>query len=254
MSTCTVVRILGNTLPPRDTAGRRHSTLRRILEDEPKLRGARKLYVINRIYDVGDLALTINLLESHNADYRVIPFKAEADLIQINAARNFAIAYGQESAEWTVILDGDCEWTSDGWEPVIDAMLSGDVYNQTSHISIPHAREGTSILAEPMVAFHQSSSQRFNPLLLFGNAEKLDLLYRLGHNPRNITELLGDNCDTRLAGYVTHRTTGEPAVELDVNLRMRLRAESVQNLQGRVRRGDNLALDIGLSSQYFPLP
>ena len=66
----TIVRIVGNTLPPRDVPGARQQILERILTDEAELEGASKVYLVNRIFDMGELAAGVDHHEHDKDDRR----------------------------------------------------------------------------------------------------------------------------------------------------------------------------------------
>ena len=236
----TIWRILGNEMPPRDNHGRRMEVLKEILEQEPELEGAQKWYVVNRLANIPWRRCIVEMLDRHNAHYVTVPFDRSIPPnpenlklrgVNINNARNLAIQAGHAMTPWSVVLDGDCIFTSEGWSPVIAAMRE----NRTKHLSIPHRREATGDLAEPMVAFHQTSEERFDESIPFGSGDKLELLYRLGHDRTPYSghlQIEGDK--TQVVGEVRHITTGHPGLESNLGQRERQREKSFQQLSRRI--------------------
>ena len=105
-----VIRILAGELPPRDEPGGRLAALRMILECEPPLRAARKLFLLNAIHDRAQHEARIEILAAHGAEWREIEFdrmlwkRAKTTrqrlcaALGINQARNLAIDIGRSLA------------------------------------------------------------------------------------------------------------------------------------------------------------
>jgi hypothetical protein len=70
----TLIRILGNDLPPRHKKGQTLENLQFILENEPNFKNCRKLFLLNRIVSAEEKENIINLLSRFNAEYVDIPF------------------------------------------------------------------------------------------------------------------------------------------------------------------------------------
>jgi len=248
MEEATVWRILGNELFPRDEPGRRLEILEHILKNEPKLEGAQKWYMVNRIADIPWRRCVVEMLDRYDAHYVTVPFDRNTpptvDALKlrgvgVNQARNDAIRYGHAMTAWSVILDGDCIFTEAGWKPVIGAMKQGGI----SYLSIPHVREGSDVRGEPMLAFHCDSGFRFDETIPFGQGDKLQLLYHLGHaqTPESgHLEIAGTF--TRLVGEVIHMTTGDPDLEDNLYGRERSREISFKWLAGRVKNWPRIEL------------
>tara|TARA_R110002051_G_scaffold61354_5_gene112543 strand:+ start:20995 stop:22407 length:1413 start_codon:yes stop_codon:yes gene_type:complete len=240
MHTATIFRILGNQLPPRDQVGKRDEILQYMLNEEPELEGAQKWYIVNRIQDIMHRRCVCEILDRADAHYITIPFDKSIPPdpreirhrgIALNDARNIAIEAGHVMTPWSVVLDGDCIFTEEGWAPVLEAMTRGD----TPHVSIPHKREGTEVLGEPMLAFHRSSTKRFDPELAFGFGDKLRLLYELGHDQVEYEGHLGiTGNQTQLAGYTVHKRTGHPRLEEDPAAREEARVVSLNWMADRM--------------------
>lgn len=239
---CTIVRILGNENPPRDHPGKRLAILQTILETEPNFPEVGKHYLINRVWDSAYEAKLTALLQQYHASYSVVPFNWAIPMthdaicqqgIGINQARNAAIEWGKQQAKYTIVLDGDCQFTREGLQPVLKEMVEG----KYAYLSIPFRREATQKPEEPQLAFRFDALLRFNEDLLFGANDKLELLFQLGHDSTPYSDhlqILGEQ--TRLVGEVMHHTTGDVAAERDNQLRQKLRRDSLAKLVQRIQK------------------
>ena len=68
-------RIIGNDLPPRHTMGQALENVRFILDNEPRLVGCEKGWIVNRIIEESYERKLIDLLEEYDQTYLVIPFR-----------------------------------------------------------------------------------------------------------------------------------------------------------------------------------
>jgi hypothetical protein len=109
-------------------------------------------------------------------------------LMNINGARNAALAIGRTSADWTMVLDGSCIVP----DPVFDSLQqqissSPDV----PYLIIPMRRlpAGTNLAAaditpttkeEPQIAFRSDATEQFDEAYPYGVRDKTSLLNRLG--------------------------------------------------------------------------
>lgn len=234
-------RIIGNEMPPRDLPGSRIQALRHILENEAKLIGAERAWFLNRILDDDYRRQVTDLLDEHSQPYFSVPFDRTLEPtvdnmrgpgININAARNLAISLGHALSPWCVVLDGDCFFeTAKDWEAVLIAMREG----QFKYLSIPSNRMGSDVLGESMLAFHYRSDLRFNQSLRFGDSEKLELLFRLGHDSTPDTNHLRVYGNlTKVVGKVVHYSTGSSEVEGRIVPRLDARTESIKQLAARL--------------------
>lgn len=258
MSKYGIYRIIGNENPPRDIPGRRLEILKLILDSEPEFEDTEKWYILNRIYDseyfnaVQDLLLSRGLLGRVyviTADpYQVNKIrdwpKRVRVAVGINDARNTAIRHGKSRHDTVIVLDGDCCFDRTGWQRFTTVA---DENPNKAYLSIPHVTvsdseyvNGFNLPAhhfmEPMIAFRKHSINVFDACIPFGCEDKLDLLYRLGHDR---TPLSGhckiEGLKTVLAGYVCHLRTGDPTVAVNLELRQNLRRESMRQLLERIR-------------------
>ena len=258
-----IIRIVGNENPPRDLPGSRLQTLEFILKHEPCFPGVPKLYLLNRLVDPEFEAQVCGLLRKYGASWltvklewaALIPGLSNTDLnrqvLAINSARNTAIDFGHLYANHAIVLDGDCIFDQLGW----DQFVATTQLQDRKYYSIPSTRTApteylagvTPILGESMLVFHRDAKLRFDVNRLFGDREKLELLFRLGHDPSPDSGHCGIVGDlTCLAGYVCHLHTGTDTVEHNVNVRMAQRRRSLEVLWQKVR--ERLALGVESSS------
>lgn len=239
----TIFRILGNENPPRDTIGKRLEVLERILKTEPKFENIQKWYLVNRICNIQFRRQICELLDRYNAKYITIPLDIQHVLngsdrnekilraININSARNFAINFSRWLSVYTIVLDGDCMFDMDGWKP-IEAEMKKEQYD---YLSIPHKRANGD-LAEPMVAFKNTATLRFNESIPFGEGDKLQLLFDLGHDRTagsGHCNVIGDK--TKTVGFVHHLSTGPDEYESDTISRIEARNKSLDILLSKIK-------------------
>jgi hypothetical protein len=251
MTSTIFFRILGNENPPRDTPGRREQALRYLLTSEPEFPGVSKWYLLNRIFDRTYQRQLCETLDRHNAHYVTVPFPAQpltslSDVktrgVGLNQARNLAIAIGGSLARYVAVLDGDCFFEPAGWEPIA-AELAQDRYR---YLSVPFRRQGAEHCGEPQLIFRDDSELRFDESLPFGQGDKLELLYRLGHERTPHSGHLRIEGDlTRLVGEVRHYSTGEELYEASLPDREWSRNESMQRFAERVCHWPRLTLEVG---------
>lgn len=72
-----LIRIIGNDLYPRHKIGQSRENVTFILENEPSLDCCRKVWILNRIFDLDELSKLTTLLQKHNQEYHIIPFVEE---------------------------------------------------------------------------------------------------------------------------------------------------------------------------------
>jgi len=254
MSKYCVIRIIGNENTPRDKPGSRLKALEFILKHEPKFPDTEKLFVLNKLIDLDYQANVERLLTAYKTRYGVaeMPWEAMKDIarmsdndvnlhaIGINQARNSLIDFAHKTSDYAVLLDGDCIFTKQGW----DEFTATVDKHPSKYYSIPMVRiKPTDYFKtverkyeEPLLAFRKDAEMRFDPGIPFGKQEKLELLYRLGHDKemdKGHCQITGDL--TRLAGYVCHLSTGIESVESDQMDRLIAREISLHKLYLQVR-------------------
>jgi hypothetical protein len=215
MSKYAIVRILGNENVPRDRPGSRLKALEFILKNEPELPDTEKLYALSDI--------DINFY-----------------VIGINATRNALIEYAHRTADYALVLDGDCIFDRTGWDEftaIVDSR-SNKYYSIPMIRMTPEAYLGgfDRNYTEPQLVFRKDAELRYDINLPFGNRDKQELLYALGHDKeidKGHCTVEGDK--TCLAGYVCHLNTGIEAVETDQVDRLLARDISLHRLVMTVR-------------------
>lgn len=163
-------RIIGNPLPPRHDVNQLHDNLRYLLDNEPPLLYAHKIFVLNRLNSSLEKAVTA-IVESYGHESMAIKFDVQeyqphqmedtyglpaaewGDLINRkfhrmnanlyvmnnNGARNAALRHGiQQGWRWTMPFDGNCFFTTEQWLAVLTELEAGE-------------RKGAKYAAVPMV-------------------------------------------------------------------------------------------------------
>jgi hypothetical protein len=250
-----VVRILGNELVPRDRPGSRLTTLDYILQHEPPLEDADKLWVLNRVvepqlltnyelmlwnHDYGeDRVLELSFSPTEYVAARTFKQKVLA-AIGINNARNQAIAWAHELGyQWVLILDGDCMWQRPDWHNWLKQTRLHE--HRYQYFSVPHCRAAVCpegmlqidlTLQECQIAFSRGSTLRFDETLPFGQDDKLSLLRVLGHTTGRESGAWQTmpNALTKMIPRVIHLPTGDTATETDQRHRREQRERSLQQL------------------------
>lgn len=109
-------------------------------------------------------------------------------LMNINGARNVALACGRTSSDWTLVLDGSCIVPDR-----VFACLASDLALSPSvpYLIIPMRRLGLgvnpdradsspSFKEEPQIGFRCDATEQFDPAYPYGVRDKTSLLNRLG--------------------------------------------------------------------------
>lgn len=251
-----IVRILGNENPPRDVIGARLKSLEFTLKNEPSFPDTIKLFLLNRFLDPIFRNQIEELLLERRMRYMELPLDWDKlktmqqnkatnealnlEVIGINSARNVAIDYGHVFATNAIVLDGDCIFDQEGWNQfrqITEEQPSQYYSLPMARIPLEHySQRLTAPLEESQLAFREDSSLRFDSARLFGDNDKLDLLFRLGHDRTPLTAHLKIEGDkTKLAGYVLHLQTGKNVTESSVLVRCKERNESLRCLFDKVR-------------------
>lgn len=256
-----VVRIIGNDLPPRHVEGQTLKNVRFILENE--IGEFETRWVLNRIVDPELRRQLIGMLPNFSEipinweHYRTLtPEDRGHYLTDVNHARNFAVDLGLQHSEICIPLDGNCYFTDKGWK-----LFYKTAYHHPYHgyFAIPMARcknyedvgeppvvyENWSFfnhrvmgLSEPQIAFTRNFDLYFNPKCPYGKQSKAELLINLGvpgvwsnwQSPTRKSKFFGE---VLLAGYVYRLPSGVPEAESDNTIRNRLRLDGISNLVSR---------------------
>jgi hypothetical protein len=250
MSRLIIGRILGNELTPRDTPGARLAGLQRVLTQFERgyISPDERLWVVNRVIDPELQAAYVKTLQAGKEPYVVIPFDPDeyaaattrdekiVAAIGINQARNELIDEGLAAGEYVLVLDGDCYFTTADYMELSNALVDHTLPYFSLRTLRTAADDPAAVLleAEPMVGFNAAGTLRFNEQLPFGQGDKLELLYRLGHSKQNPHTALDHEEYTRVIGTVRHAATGNPQIDIDTGLRQEVRRQSIDALLVRL--------------------
>ncbi|MEY3359352.1 MAG: hypothetical protein RLZZ537_742 [Pseudomonadota bacterium] len=105
--------------------------------------------------------------------------------ININRARNLALALGLKHARWTIPLDGGCFFTADDWRD-FTRTLGADTEALYALIPMLRLESNEGFLEvpgtypiEPQIAFRDDAPDRFDERLRYGNRNKAEFLVRI---------------------------------------------------------------------------
>ncbi len=105
-----------------------------------------------------------------------------------NGARNAALADGRPRAKWVLPFDGNCYFTTAGW----NALTTGVTTRPwLKYFAVPMTRlldnrqlfdpAFTPVASEePQLLFRRDAAESFNPALPYGRRPKVELFWRLG--------------------------------------------------------------------------
>ena len=167
-----LIRIIGNDLPPRHASIQSTENTNHILELEPDFKDCKKIWILNRIICQEKLAKLHHMITSKGyicvtipfsyAEYSKIPKYSHIPhwvspfarrklarrhlyarrlrltyLTNINSARNFAISLGHSFSSWAIPLDGNCIFTAEGFHQITKSIANP----MLRYIVIPMRRE-----------------------------------------------------------------------------------------------------------------
>lgn len=268
-------RILGNDIPLRHGAQQTAGALAFILEHEPVLPGCEKRFLLNRIVDRDTYARLVAAIEGAGLRWDAIPFVADEYrrldglpakalyLTNQNAARNRCIELGLADADAVMPFDGQTFFTDQGWRGLGTALAADidaryvtvpmfrlfDNASAFGNWARPLAEDDAHIRTEPQILMRRGHDVRFNPHLTYGQANKVELLMRLGvRGPWDAwTGTLADRirADVRIApshsfgrvrdaGFVFRLASGNARADRDKALRAHARLAGLQAFVQRV--------------------
>ena len=213
-------RVIGSPLPPRHNASQLWNNLKYLLETEPPLERARKIFVLNRLPT--DLNAHVKTyLESRGFETMTIPLdlkdygpfqmtdtyglkkerwyphltdkfarlNARLFVMNNNGARNYALRSGlKRGFTWTLPFDGNCIFDLKTWKSFLTELDAAEKLN-LGYVAIPLLRtvrdmNGTLVRngqpGEHQIAFGRSAKLQFDPTQPYGHRPKVNLLWRLG--------------------------------------------------------------------------
>lgn len=204
-------RIIGNEIPYRHSEDQNIKSLSFILEHEVDFPGVSKIFVLNRIIDPNQQKTLVEMIESYGYDVFSIPFvRSEYDscnsttgrkyyVTNVNPARNKTLQRYLPQYDYVMPFDGNCFLRTDGWEglfsiiaanpldayffcPMWRVLPEDDVLEGLPRVRECFRIEDLEVIAssEPQLVFTPQSDQFFDEKLIYGNFDKVELLWRLG--------------------------------------------------------------------------
>jgi hypothetical protein len=272
-----VFRILGNDLPPRHVRGQTYQNTRFILDHEPELAFGTKQWIVNRIVDPEAEADLLELLRKHGQQYLHVPFdcqeyrasikahlrkptlRALRDallgnmhlkilyIMNVNGARNIALEHGKQKADWVFPLDGNCCFTRDGWDEIVEKLSKETDFNQYFLLPMHRLTSNDQYFSfkpadfpehEPQVIIGRDTQERFHPRYRYGADSKIEFINRIGfHLSRTKFAVTADNRERHI-GSVVRLYSGQKTGESDLETRRHLRHRAIRAM---LRNVDALA-------------
>lgn len=197
-------RILGNDIPIRHRPHQTLTNLPFILKNEAMLPDGEKRFLLNRIVDQQIRQALIAAIDSAGLRWDEIPFDpSEFRALQTldekalyltnqNAARNRCIDLGLADADVVLPFDGQVFFRPEGWAGMSEGLAadtSGKYFavpmlrvreNRQATVPWTNGEDADHLWAEPQIAVRRGYDLRFNERLHYGNANKIELLMKLG--------------------------------------------------------------------------
>lgn len=261
-----IYRILGNDLPPRHHKGQTLRNTQFILDNEPELADATKIWIINRIVDADEERKLVLLLDKHHQEYLHIPFNAHdyhkairamerpkpfynllkakrkrrqlkvLYVMNVNGARNVALQDGKARADWIFPLDGNTCFTLEGWFATVERLNGAKDLNRYFAIPMYRLLSNEQYRSfnpvdfpqhEPQMVFGRDTQEQFHPDFSYGKNSKIEMLKRVGIQLGCNTLSFHATSSEQIAGYVVRLFSGEAKGESDFTRRSQLRKRGV---------------------------
>lgn len=213
-----IYRLIGNDMPPLQLVGQLRWNTQYALDYEPQFQGARKRWILNRIWNETEFAAIYSSLifaGVHRRDILLRCFDIDAYanlqeeherslyLTSQNEGRNAGVTDGRESGfEWSMILDGNTFITNDSWSQLRVVFKTASIQG-LSYVKIPYHRlheeqqpfilnsattmrailHEAPIKGESQIAFHKFAPELFT--LGDTKPENSDKSKRRGYGQRN---------------------------------------------------------------------
>lgn len=194
--TIILLRAVGNALPPRHQSKQAYDNLEFTLQHEELFPNLKRHWFLNHIVDETVSTSLVNLLESHNESYTVIPLDLEhyrsipyrfdrfptfngfpshgnpqvdhdkiVYSINVNGVRNAMINYGKRNttAEFILPWDGNAFLTRHAWESIVSGLLQ-------------HPKDNYFVV--PMDRLSKSNTALLDPNYRPGKEEEAQIVFR----------------------------------------------------------------------------
>jgi hypothetical protein len=272
-------RILGNDIPGRHGDDQTCVNLAFILKNEPDFVDCEKRFLLNRVADKSKLVMMRTMIDEAGYRFHELPFdpleykrlngmeNRAHYLTNVNAARNHCIDLAKGMAEYILPFDGGSMFRQDGWDSFESnaRFNSGDPYFVLGQWRVPDFKSMLSIKHRPIlkeeyrhgrgrvviamrelaIAFGLKHDCMFDPSLKYGQADKVELLWRLGvagiwdhwepeikaNSMRKLSEHFGR---VKMAGWVARLPSGNQLADEDNMERGKTRSAGVPLLVERV--------------------
>ena len=268
-------RILGNDLPPRHDPAQTEANLSFIINHETRFDNCNKKFLLNRIVDDKKLERLIDEITKNEMGYSVIPFekdifdtlgdreKKAAYLTNLNPARNFCISKSlDQGADVVCPMDGGMFFRDDGWSrlEIVCKENPKDGFFSLATWRVSEYRDAIDMTSRPILfstykfgdtsavgptefqlIFTRHADCFFDDDLVYGNEDKVELLYRLGipglwdHWNPYLYELATKKQSTfygevKNSSFVCRLPSGNPEADADNQLRGKLRKQGLNSL------------------------
>ncbi len=269
-------RILGNDLPPRHPKGQTLKNLEYILKHESQFGMVRKRWLLNRIADNQTCIEIVSMLHAYDVQkeniYHIPFFPSEFNnlpsakeklkyITNVNPARNHCLDISfEQGVDVCCPEDGGMFFRDDGF---MQFRMFAEDHSEAGYFAFPTWRVDNldTFLTDPPVlksiydfgtqrsigltelqlAFTPNHDKRFNEECMYGKADKVELLYRLGllglwdhWEPELRKNAVQDPSkfygEVDMCGYICRLPSGNDEGDQHNLLRGSQRAEGLRNL------------------------
>ena len=165
-----IYRLIGNDMPPLQSIGQLRWNTLYAVQNENKLVGAKKKWILNRVWNDTEFGLLYESLVDSGVKRKDIVVRcfdidlysrqktSEDKLFYLtsqNEGRNAGIMDGRENKfEWSIILDGNTFITTDSWNAIRGALQNA-------------SKEGKQYMKIPYHRVHTEQNTSWYNLILF---------------------------------------------------------------------------------------
>ncbi len=198
----TICRMVGNELTPSDSLGSKLDCLKWLVDtDRSPL--VRTVYVVNHIVDPHYESQVLDVLRDEEFiefPFDIFRFRHNVTgqaarlhyALSTNEGRNFGIRYCQQFSDFIACLDQDCYFREEDIPHIISRIEQDQEVSErrrqyygvvTKRVHNSHIPRDLNTLtdSEPMVIVRSDVDKLFDPMLAYGQRDKLALLEHLGY-------------------------------------------------------------------------